>query len=44
MINDTYFMYSEVTEGFLHSSCDLEATSHSGDAEDAINQACKPFP
>ena len=40
-INDAYFMYSKVTEESLHSFCILEAKSDRGEAEDAVNQACR---
>ena len=41
MINDAFFMYSQVTKESLHSFCILEAKSDAGEAEDAVNQACR---
>lgn len=41
MINDVFFMYSQVTKESLHSFCILEAKSDAGETEDAVNQACR---
>ena len=41
MINDAFFMYSQVTKESLHSFCILEAKSDAGEVEDAVNQACR---
>ena len=41
MINDAFFMYSQVTKESLHSFCILEAKSDAGETGDAVNQACR---
>ena len=41
MINHAFSMYSQVTKESLHSFCILEAKSDVGEAEDAVNQACR---
>ena len=41
MINDAFFMYSQVAKESLHSFCILEAKSDAGEAGDAVNQACR---
>ena len=41
VINDAFFMYSQVSKESLHSFCVLEGKSDAGEAEDAINQACR---
>ena len=41
MINDVFFMYSEVSKESLHSFCILEGKSDAGEAQDAVNQACR---
>ena len=41
MINDAFFMYSQVTKESLNSFCILEAKSDAGEAGDAVNQACR---
>ena len=41
MINDAFFMYSQVTKESLHTFCLLEAKSDAGEVGDAVNQACR---
>ena len=41
MINDAFFMYSQVTKESLHSFCILEAKADAGETGDAVNQACR---